>query len=169
MIVFILSALCSISDEFVYKPVVPIKPGDDLVLYLKLRSQLYLSMDSGVVVLNNSFFNENDIDVKIPISIRKVDNKYTDGDNLYYSILIDSSEICSHGYLYDVLECNYKVGGDPNFIFNGNEDDFTIEGRGGCLTMYNPGKWTTTYKHGIRIDSCRGEETQRFMIKRGEI
>lgn len=144
-----------------------IKPGDDLILYLKLRQQLYISLDQGIAVMNSTFFNENSLDVPLPISIRKIDKKFDDTPTLHYAILIDGREICSYGYLRDVTECVMDPKGDSKWILNGVEDDFVIEGRGGCLTRYDPSEYTSNFKHGVRIDSCSGSEDQRFMIRRG--
>lgn len=171
MIHFIIAigASALLIDELSVDPVEPIKAGDNLVVYLKYRSQLYISLDKGVLVMNNSFYNENDVDVKLPVSIKRIEARFTDGLDTYYNLIVDHGLICSYGYLFDLTECGLEQGGNEMFTLHGTEDDFTIEGKGGCLTMYDPLEWKENYKHGIRIDSCRGDETQRFMMSRGEV
>lgn len=144
-----------------------IKPGDDLVISLQYRSQLYLSMEEGLLVMNNDFFHPESIDYPIPISIRRIDYKYLKNSTNYYGILINGSPICSFGYLQNVSECDIQDGGDDKWMLKGSEDSFMIEGKGGCMTVFEPGEWSESFKHGVRIEACDKKANQKFNIKRG--
>lgn len=146
-----------------------ILPGDDLLISLRNRSQLYISMEEGILVMNNDFYNSNSIDYPIPISIRRIDYKYTNKPVTYYGIFIDNIPICSYGYLQNITECDMAEGGDDQWILKGNDEGLTIEGKGGCITIYKPGEWSETFKHGVRIESCDKKSEQIFQIKRGVV
>lgn len=136
-----------------------ILPADNLYIFIRLRKQLYISLNEGRAVLNNAILDENSIDAVLPVSIRKI-------DKLYYGILVDSSPICSFGLFKDVAECVAAPEGKDTWILQGSEDDFTIEGSGGCITRYEPKTINTDFKHGLRIEFCNGGDDQRFMIQK---
>jgi hypothetical protein len=136
-----------------------ILPSDNAVIFLRLRKQLYISLDEGRAVLNNSILDENSLDVALPTSTRRINETFD-------AILIDGSPICSFGLFKDVAECTAAKDGEDRWIFNGSEDEFTIEGKGGCITKYTPESINTDFKHGLRIEFCNESDDQKFLLQR---
>lgn len=150
----------------IYQPEEDIIPGDELIIAQHSKTYLYISMEEGLLVMNNDLYNKNAIDYVIPISIKKIDYKYLTTAQKYYEILIDGFSVCSYGNLQKIGECNIMEDRDSRWLLKGTDRSVMIEGRGGCMTVREPNMFSDSFKHEVWIDTCDNLDTQKFTIKR---